>query len=177
MMNMNSNTQLSTFNRLLTSMAEDTPDWHLYKRLLHHGRSFAQAASEPKEVVRGVQGLCFANCQMALHALEDMYPGQYRYAEGYAAAADALNVPIHHAWLVDAAGKAVDCTWETQAVASYFGFTFATRHVLSESGRKLGDPLFQDLVVLSACFSHPRRRRPSPYPLVEELASLENLSP
>ena len=173
-MNRNSqtDTQLDTITRFLASMSEDAPDWHLYTRLLHHGRPFLPATRKPDDVVRGVQGFCFANCQMALREYEGVHPGRYRYAEGFAVASDALNVPIHHAWLIDAKGRAVDCTWKNEGSYAYLGFTFATRHVLDGPNRTLGDPLFQDSDVLSACFSQPLRCRSSQYPLIEELASL-----
>ena len=167
----NVNTTAQTLNRYIAQLAEGEPDWHLYRLLLQYG-VLRQSSKLPKDVARGVDGYCFANCQSALAKLERKEPGQYRYAEGFAASADALNVPIHHAWLVDMQGRIVDCTWGHSPNTAYIGFTFATPLVLSRDVSELGIPLFQNRSVRDAYFSHPRRRRPPSSVLIKELAGL-----
>lgn len=78
----------------------------------------------PKTIKMGQPRLCYANCQQL--ALKNR---SLTYVEGYAIAA-GVSLPLHHAWLLDTDGCAIDPTWETPGCC-YLGIPLATAWVKS----------------------------------------------
>lgn len=67
---------------------------------------------------------CFTNAgQLALMGIADL-----TYVEGYALR-PRLGILIHHAWLMEPDGTAIDVTWTDTADCLYFGVAF-DRHTL-----------------------------------------------
>lgn len=97
--------------------------------LLKYGRRFKHVNRRPVDLRQGPLGHCFKNCTSPLmQFLSDANP-PYLYAEGYAIDSQ-LGVPFQHAWLVDAAGRAIDLTWSKPEDAVYFGVTFSQEFLL-----------------------------------------------
>uniref|UniRef100_UPI0026354B6A hypothetical protein n=1 Tax=uncultured Rhizobium sp. TaxID=155567 RepID=UPI0026354B6A len=97
--------------------------------LLKYGRRFEHVARRPAGLRQGPVGQCFKNCTSPLmQFLSDPHP-PYLYAEGYALDTE-MGVPFQHAWLVDAAGRAIDLTWSDPEDAVYFGVTFSQEFLL-----------------------------------------------
>ncbi len=97
--------------------------------LLKYGRRFEHVDRRPSGLRQGPLGQCFKNCTSPLmQFLTDPNP-PYLYAEGYALDSQ-LGVPFQHAWLVDAAGRAIDLTWINPEDAVYFGVTFSQEFLL-----------------------------------------------
>jgi hypothetical protein len=86
--------------------------------VLQHGRPFTWSP-RPRWMKRGAPKMCFQNC--GLLALE--HPDLI-YVEGY-----AWNgaMPVLHAWLTDASGRAFDPTWKRNSGADYFGIPFDSK--------------------------------------------------
>ena len=77
----------------------------------------------PKTIKMGQPRLCYANCQQL--ALKNR---SLTYVEGYAMAA-GVSLPLHHAWLLDTDGYAIDPTWDSPGC--YFGVPLSTAWVES----------------------------------------------
>jgi hypothetical protein len=91
-----------------------------------HGRDMSPRAKHGYEM--GTPKECFCNAaQMAL--VTDL-----TYAEGFAVR-PKLGMLIHHAWLMDERGRAVDVTWEDTAGCLYFGVPFETKVMRTEIRR------------------------------------------
>lgn len=73
----------------------------------------------PKGMRKRADKACYLN---ALRVVLQHHP-LYTYAEGLAWTA-SLDTPVHHAWVVDAEGNAIDPTWK-QPGRRYYGTTFA----------------------------------------------------
>lgn len=158
----------------LSRLADGEPDWHFHSVVLKHGR-FWTPCPRPKGLSQGTPRQCFANAFALLHAFERQEPGRYRYAEGWAASSNALNLPIHHAWLVDEQGRVLDWTWDYHDGTAYFGFSFATDFVLGRPEKDWGAPLLDDADVHRAHFANPVRRRKGPGVVIEQLANREEI--
>jgi len=83
--------------------------------VLEHGQFF-EPQPLPKKYQYGQAKLCFMN------AYQLAYRTGLQYAEGFAFP-DFLEIPIHHAWVVDQDGKVLDNTWKKPGTA-YFGIAF-----------------------------------------------------
>lgn len=92
---------------------------------------FYNPVSKPKNIKFGKVRECFSN---AAHLVWDN-PDEYTYVEGYAFP-DFMNIPIHHAWVVDKDNNVIDNTWRTIGRA-YFGVPIKSEdlnRVLLDSG-------------------------------------------
>lgn len=91
----------------------------------HHGDDFP-AASLPASFPPGygVPRECFANAGLAAT------DGLGTYCEGYAVFSDS-PIAIHHAWLIDPAGRVIDPTWEQPELCHYRGFAIPTPRYLN----------------------------------------------
>lgn len=72
----------------------------------------------PKGMRKRADKACYLN---ALRVVLKYHPA-YTYAEGLAWGAE-LGIPIHHAWVVDGRGNAIDPTWREPG-SRYHGVTF-----------------------------------------------------
>jgi hypothetical protein len=72
--------------------------------------------ARPKGMRKLSDKACYRN------ALKVALDGDYAYAEGLAWASEAWG-PIHHAWVVDADGHAIDPTWREPGIR-YYGVAF-----------------------------------------------------
>lgn len=96
--------------------------------VLKHGEFF-QPGPLPAGVRKMADKQCFKNAA-ELAVIKD-----YDYVEGFAFP-DFINLPVHHAWVVDETGGVIDNTWKKPGVA-YFGVKFsedALMNVLADSG-------------------------------------------
>jgi hypothetical protein len=92
-----------------------------------HGRFMAPHAAHPYEM--GTPKECFTNAgQLALMGITDL-----TYVEGYAVR-PKLSILIHHAWLMDTDGRAVDVTWTDTADCLYFGVPVERKALRDEIG-------------------------------------------
>lgn len=85
--------------------------------LARHGQGFEWAPGPlPEGVPEGKRGECFANAGRLADG------ASYRYCEGYGLT-DGGIIPVHHAWVIDEAGRVVDNTWQSFECAEreYFG--------------------------------------------------------
>lgn len=87
----------------------------------------------PKNIKPGQPRLCYANSQHLVFKNPAL-----TYVEGYAMA-QGVSFPLHHAWLLDADGYAIDPTWEPYGCC-YLGVPLAASWVKSilKSRRQLG---------------------------------------
>jgi hypothetical protein len=115
--------KVAEFLRLVAkSRTDDGPPRNAPELLLRHG-SFWSPQALPAGVRRGLPRECFKNAtELAL-----LRP-HLRYCEGIAMPA-RLNLPVEHAWCVDAHGGVVDITWENPESCVYFGLPFAREFV------------------------------------------------
>jgi len=96
--------------------------------VLKHGKYY-NPQKLPKGYKMGKQKECFSN---AYHMSQKT---GMTYVEGFAVP-DFIDLPIHHAWVVDKNGNVFDNTWKTPGVV-YFGIPFDdmfVSSVLSETG-------------------------------------------
>lgn len=94
--------------------------------VLKHGRDMKPYADHPYEM--GKPKECFYNAgQMALWT-------DLTYVEGFAVR-PRLGLLIHHAWVTDDAGRAVDVTWTDTADCHYFGVPFEAKTLRAEIER------------------------------------------
>ena len=92
-----------------------------------HGRDMRPYADHPYEM--GTPKECFTNAgEMAL------WDDDLTYVEGFAVR-PKLGILIHHAWLMDQDGCAVDVTWENTEDCHYFGIPFDRQTLRSEIKR------------------------------------------
>lgn len=101
-----------------------TPYSDPFDFVLRHGHEYRAVPLGRRELTQrfryGQEKACFANSIMAGVLHDDL-----RYVEGF-----AFNglLPIHHAWNVDRAGRAIDFTWREAkipiAVRAYVGVVF-----------------------------------------------------
>ena len=89
-----------------------------YDLILTHGRGF-KPHKRPRGVPRGTVKECFKNALQ----LAQSNP-KYTYVEGFG----LRFIPIHHAWVVDQDGNAIDNTWEISG-EEYFGVPIDTSYV------------------------------------------------
>ncbi len=91
---------------------------------LRHGSFFRPAPPMP-ELPKGKPNCCFYNCSRVL-----LTPAgeQYQYAEGWAGRPGGL---LHHAWLVDRHGRAMDVTCGFKRCAFYFGVVIPRDQLLA----------------------------------------------
>src|SRR4028119_1559046 len=73
----------------------------------------------PKNIELGQPRLCYANSQRLAFKNRSI-----TYVEGYAMA-QGVSFPLHHAWLLDSDGYAIDPTWEPYGCC-YLGVSLAT---------------------------------------------------
>ena len=90
--------------------------------VLKHGK-FYTPQPLPKGYKRAKSKECFKN------AYELSQREGLTYVEGYAVP-DFIDLPIHHAWVVDKAGNVIDNTWKTPG-SVYFGISFDNEFVMS----------------------------------------------
>lgn len=97
--------------------------------VLKHGKGY-KSQPLPEGIQQGTVKECFENATK----LAAEYPN-YTYVEGFAFP-DFINLPIHHAWVVDEAGNVIDNTWKKPGSA-YFGIPISLQvllHTISEKG-------------------------------------------
>lgn len=95
---------------------------------LLHGKEW-QTAPRPEGIKSMQMRQCFSNAQKLLFKK----PGEYTYVEGYACSGSlAVQLPMHHAWVVDDEGNVIDPTWDDDQRSAYFGVPFKTSYVLEK---------------------------------------------
>jgi hypothetical protein len=95
------------------------------KFILEHGKSF-EIGPDTFNGPRGPQGECFASCARLAQAHNG-----FTYVEGYV---QIFNIPISHAWLVDAAGNLIEPTLnsdDVERIGGYFGVEFSTGYLIN----------------------------------------------
>lgn len=98
---------------------------------------FYEPGPFPQEVERGVEGECYNNAFRL--ALQDK---SLVYVEGFATGKSGLR--IHHAWVTDGTGRAIDNTWRKPGIV-YAGVPFTTQFVSITGLRNKGvDSLIDD---------------------------------
>lgn len=95
-----------------------------YQAVRERGREFPPI-SRPKGIRKRRDKACFWN---ALHVA--MQRPEYGYTEGFALTADA-PAWLHHAWVVDEDGQAIDVTWKTPGLR-YVGVTLTLREAATK---------------------------------------------
>lgn len=90
---------------------------------LQHGRGYEPAAL-PAEVEMGLPRQCFEN------ALVLAQRDEFTYVEGYALR-PPIPLLIHHGWVTDGEGHAIDPTWDDNDDCLYWGIEFDWRWVVS----------------------------------------------
>lgn len=122
--------QIATANNLLRGVGRPKgPKRTMYAyEALHEYAVEARYAPTPKGIQPGVKRHCFFNAfTLALDNPE------LTYMEGFA----HYILPIHHAWVVDPEGRAIDNTWEDGHGAAYYGIPFTNDCIVAgamESG-------------------------------------------
>lgn len=90
--------------------------------VLAHGKEYTPPAPGP--LPNGIPAGEIKNCFQNAYLLATAWPAKYTYVEGWAAGI----IPVHHAWVVDAAGNVVDPTWappnRVTPGTAYFGVAF-----------------------------------------------------
>src|SRR5215216_5814498 len=76
-------------------------------------------APRPKGMRKRADKACYRNVCMVV--IDKRYRNDFTYAEGIAVS--DLGFPVHHAWVVDRDGNAVDPTWPEPG-RRYWGTTF-----------------------------------------------------
>lgn len=158
------NTETAPILKMLGIFTEGTTSFNAEAALLSYGRPFRPVEPLPTGLHKGPTGQCFKNCTRALMPFVGTASPPFLYAEGYALDAE-LGIPYQHAWLVDAAGRAIDLTWQETDGAVYYGVTFKLPFVL-EAMRStevygvlfnlgLHDRLFSDPAVFQATLCRP----------------------
>lgn len=95
--------------------------------VLKHGIDMASYADHPYEM--GAAKECFSNAgQMAL------WDDDLTYCEGFAVR-PKLGMLIHHGWLMDSDGRAIDVTWRETGDCLYYGIAFETSVLRAEIKR------------------------------------------
>ena len=101
--------------------ADDGAGWpHVWRVIEHDGVSWEPKSRRGTGLRKRRTKACFTNC--ATHPR--LMDGTYRYCEGLARADHEHDWWVHHAWLVDPEGHAIDVTW-SEPGAAYFGIAFA----------------------------------------------------
>ncbi len=93
-----------------------------YRFVIDYGHWF-KPTPLPIAIDHGDEQQCFMN---ALDALE--YDNSLIYVEGFALSSGS-SLPIHHAWITDGSGRALDNTWVDPGVA-YAGVPFRTEFLI-----------------------------------------------
>jgi len=128
------NADINTILKLLDIFNDGEQTFNVNAALLKYGRHFKHVDRYPIDLPKGPLGECFKNCTRALMPMIHDCDPPYFYAEGYALDAK-LGLPFEHAWLVDAAGRAIDLTWRDTHHAVYFGVTFKPAFLLEAMRR------------------------------------------
>lgn len=105
--------------------------WPLVWALIEHdGRNWTPIP-RPKGIRKRRDKACFVNC--ATHPR--IYDHTYVYCEGLALFEinERVSMWVHHAWLGDAEGNAIDVTWSEPGIA-YFGRAFDPMEVARAVG-------------------------------------------
>ena len=123
------NTETAPILKMLGIFTEGATSFNAEAALLSYGRPFRPVERLPTGLHKGPTGQCFKNCTRALMPFVGTASPPFLYAEGYALDAE-LGIPYQHAWLVDAAGRAIDLTWQETDGAVYYGVTFKLPFVL-----------------------------------------------
>lgn len=97
-----------------------------------HGKFFGENHPLPDFVKRGEIKQCFTNSSRSfMHC-----GGELAYVEGIAMG-KKLAFPVHHAWLVDEAGRVYDPTWTYEpGEALYFGVPFSEEYFFATADRE-----------------------------------------
>lgn len=123
------NTETAPILKMLGIFTEGATSFNAEAALLSYGRPFRPVEHLPTGLHKGPSGQCFKNCTRALMPFVGTPNPPFLYAEGYALDAE-LGIPYQHAWLVNAAGRAIDLTWQETDGAVYYGVTFKLPFVL-----------------------------------------------
>ncbi|MEG3838816.1 hypothetical protein [Microcoleus sp. herbarium14] len=75
-----------------------------FEQLVLEWGTMMQPKPLPKTIKRGQPRICYANCQRLVLKNRSL-----TYVEGYAMA-QGVSLPLHHAWLLDTDGCAIDPT-------------------------------------------------------------------
>ncbi len=86
--------------------------------LFKYGRHFSPRSPKPNWLRIGEQRNCFSNATNAAVKRSDVF-----YAEGYVLEPE-LQIPVQHAWLLDASGAVVDPTYADTTDHANFGIAF-----------------------------------------------------
>ncbi len=105
-------------------------EYSLEAFILECGRDFTGARLPPR-MRRGERGYCFANAARIARRRPDLL-----YAEGYGFRI-GLDIPVHHAWLVDRTGAVIDPTWDRPEECLYRGIALGFS-VLKVARRQTG---------------------------------------
>ena len=109
----------------LESLAREESEGGVFHFVTKFGRAWTSPSPDSKPVP-AVGSHCFFNAQVFLKSERE----RLTYVEGFGGDPATGFVPIHHAWLVDAAGRVVDPTWPDSDLCSYFGVPFNSDFVL-----------------------------------------------
>lgn len=126
---------LTELKDFVGQFAQDERTFGPSTALAKYAREFRPATHRPHWLRMGERRNCFNNAAAYAAVREDVF-----YAEGYALEPE-LPIPVQHAWLVDAAGKVIDPTWEHTRDHVYFGIAFERAFVLDmleKNGRQAG---------------------------------------
>lgn len=130
------NTETAPILKVLGIFTEGTTSFNAEAALLAYGRQFRPVERLPTGLHKGPSCQCYKNCTRALMPFVGTPNPPFLYAEGYALDAE-FSIPYQHAWLVNAAGRAIDLTWQETEGAVYYGVTFKLPFVL-EAMRSTG---------------------------------------
>ena len=95
-----------------------------YRFVLEHGWAY-RPIPLPRKMTLGQPKQCFHNAIIGAN-------GSLYYCEGYVVAKS--GIPIHHAWLTDGKGNAIDVTLQEPGFI-YVGVPFKTEYVVMEALR------------------------------------------
>lgn len=91
--------------------------------LMKYGADYRPSPRKPGWLIMGAKKNCFNNATALALIRDDVF-----YAEGYALDAD-LPFAVQHAWVIDAAGQAIDPTWDDADTSVYYGMAFSREFV------------------------------------------------
>lgn len=113
----------------------------VYSILAEHGQTFTPGVALPAYMT---PKQCYANC-----ADKVVGDARYMYAEGLGVCGRlSVQIPLSHAWCVDANNNAHDPTWGDAKGNIYVGVKFSTEFLLDFSERTRMSSIFESLYAL-----------------------------
>lgn len=98
------------------------------------------AVPRPACIPQGAPRGCYPNALMLSYGFPE-----FRYAEGWALLPRSPGLWIHHAWVVDPDGNAIDSTW-AEPGSRYVGITACTQDILDRLPRGKGGLVSQPVL-------------------------------